>query len=301
LNRRSRDGWDIRNVVPYGIGFWRFSDGSIESPGLPRGTYDLFIDGATFDSGSSHIAFDIINHDVDLGTLTAQRLTPLTGRVLGIAKAYFDTMRVTLTPLDGHDRLLASSASITARIASDGTFQFTNPRLSQPGGEPVGSVGDGIYQVGLSGLPADRYLEYARYAGRDTLDNGLHIEGNPSSLLEITIGIGGTIHGVVLKKGWDTVQDSQVILIPSADHRGNFNLYKTASSDQNGAYRIRGIAPGNYEIRAWEEVDPNAWLNEEFMNRPYQGGSYPLTITSRSSLEVYARVPYPIESWKKPK
>jgi len=272
LNRRSRDGWDVRNVVPYGIGFGRSRDGIIESPGLPPGSYDMFIGGATFDSGSSHIAFDITNHDLDLGTLTALRLAPLTGRVQPLAGINFDALRVTLMPIDG--RILTSTASSTARIAADGTFPFT--------------ATPGIYQVGLSGLPSGMYVADASYGGRDALDTGLHIEGSPSSPLEITIGVGGTVHGVV-KKGNDAVQDSLVALIPSAPHRGNLNLYKTASTDQDGSFTIRGVAPGDYGILAWEDVEPNAWLNADFL-KPFESQSQRLTLIGPSSTEVTLRV-----------
>jgi protocatechuate 3,4-dioxygenase beta subunit len=288
VNRRSRDGWDIRNVVPYGIGFGRSNDGIIESPGLPPGSYDLFIGGATFNSGSSHIAFDITNHDLDLGTLTAQRLTPLVGRVQPIAGVNFDAIRVTLTPLDGYDRLASWANNTVARIAADGTFRFTGTLLLSSVMDANGSVGDGIYQVGLSGLPANMYVASALYAGRDTLDTGLHIEGNPSSPLEITIGVGGTVHGVV-EKGNDTVQDSLVFLIPSANHRGNLNLYKTASTDQDGTFTIRGVAPGDYGILAWEDMEPNAWLNADFLKR-FESQTQHLTLIGAASLEVNVRV-----------
>jgi hypothetical protein len=132
------------------------------------------------------------------------------------------------------------------------------------------------------------YVASALYAGRDTLDTGLHIEGNPSSPLEITIGVGGTVHGVV-EKGNDTVQDSLVFLIPSANHRGNLNLYKTASTDQDGTFTIRGVAPGDYGILAWEDMEPNAWLNADFLKR-FESQTQHLTLIGAASLEVNVRV-----------
>jgi hypothetical protein len=288
LNQRSRDGWDIRNLVPYGLGFGRASDGTIESPGLPPGSYDLFIGEAAFDSGSSHIAFDITNHDVDLGNLTALRLAPLAGQVHQMAGLSFDTLRVTLTPTDGHDRLLSSVVSSTARITADGTFRFTSTPVVPVGADTGGSVGDGVYQVGLSGLPASMYVATARYGGHDALDTGLHIEGNPSAPLEITIGVGGTIHGVV-KKGNDAVQDSLVALIPTSTHRGNLNLYKTATTDQDGTFTIRGVAPGDYGILAWGDIEPNAWLNADFL-KPFESQAQRVTVIGTSSIDVALRV-----------
>jgi hypothetical protein len=288
LNYLSRGGWDIRNVVPYGIGFGRSNDGVIESPGLPPGSYDLFIGSASFSSGSSHVAFDITNHDVDLGSLTAVRLSPLTGQIHAPDGLKVDAMRVTLTPLDGHDRILTTPASTTARIGVDGTFRFTSSPVIPVGSDTGGSVVDGDYQVGLSGLPSNTFVASAMYGGRDVLDSGLHIEGSPNSPLEITIGVGGLVQGVV-KKGNDVVRDSLVAIIPSVTHRGNMNLYKTASTDQDGNFTIRGVAPGDYSILAWEVVEPNAWLNSDFL-KPFESRSQRITLIGTSSTEVSVRV-----------
>jgi len=118
-----------------------------------------------------------------------------------------------LTPLDGHLIQAANASAITARITADGAFKFANSLGTVAAPDAAGSVGDGIYQVGLSGLPANMYIATARYGTRDALDNGLHIEGNPNAPLKITIEVGGTVHGVV-KKGNNTVSDSLVALIP---------------------------------------------------------------------------------------
>jgi len=175
LNRRSRDGLEIHNVVPYGNSLGGNSDGTIESPGLPPGSYDLWISNATFNSGSSHIAFDIANHDVDLGALTALSVAPLTGTVRPISGLSFDAMRVTLTPLDGLDRSTGWNPNY-ARIAADGTFRFANSLAPQTAGDTGGTISDGIYQIGVSGLPSNMYVATARYGTRDALDEGLHIE-----------------------------------------------------------------------------------------------------------------------------
>ncbi|HET9130067.1 MAG TPA: hypothetical protein VFO86_03910, partial [Terriglobia bacterium] len=270
------------------IGFARSNDGTIESPGLPPGSYDLFVASALFDSGASHIAFDITNHDVDLGTIAAQKLPPLTGKVQPLSGQTFEGLRVTLTPIDGHDRLTVNTASTTARINADGTFRFTNSLTAQATAELNGSVGDGIYQVAMSGLPSNMYIATVAYGGRDILDTGLHIEGSPHAPLEIAIGAGGNVQGVV-KKGNDAVQDSLVALIPSSPHRGNLNLFKTASTDQNGTFTFRGVAPGDYSILAWEEVEPNAWLNAEFL-KPFESQAQRISVVGTSSTDVSVRV-----------
>jgi len=80
-----------------------------------------------------------------------------------------------------------------------------------------------------------------------------------------------------------------VALIPSANHRGNFNLYKSAATDHNGTFTIGGVAPGDYEILAWEDVEPNAWLNAEFLKR-FESQTQRLTFIGASTQDVTVRV-----------
>jgi len=35
-------------------------------------------------------------------------------------------------------------------------------------------------------------------------------------------------------------------------------LYKTATTDQNGHFTVRGITPGGYRAYAWEVIEANA-------------------------------------------
>jgi hypothetical protein len=109
------------------------------------------------------------------------------------------------------------------------------------------------------------YIAAAKYGGHDALSEGLVIDGTPPNPLEITVDIGGTVTGTVRNAMDEIVADSRVVLIPAQNHRGNLLLFKTASTDQYGKFSIRGVAPGDYGVIAWEDVEPGAWMNAEFL------------------------------------
>ena len=100
--------------------------------------------------------------------------------------------------------------------------------------------------------------------------------------------VGGMVRGVVMK-GNQTVSDCLVAMIPSPPHRGNLNLYKTAATDQNGTFTIRGAAPGEYEVLAWEDIEPNAWLNQDFL-KPFESRAQHLSLVNATSADVTVRV-----------
>lgn len=61
-----------------------------------------------------------------------------------------------------------------------------------------------------------------------------------------------------------------VTLIPADENRRATNAsYKTASTDQNGRFSIKGIRPGEYKIYAWEEIEAGAYQDPEFM-KPHE-------------------------------
>jgi hypothetical protein len=63
------------------------------------------------------------------------------------------------------------------------------------------------------------------------------------------------------------VPESQVVLVPHSDgSTRRLDLYKTAKTDRSGKFEIRGIAPGEYSVFAWQEVDPGAWLDPKCLN-----------------------------------
>ena len=44
-------------------------------------------------------------------------------------------------------------------------------------------------------------------------------------------------------------------------------LYKTATTDQNGRFVMRGITPGGYRAYSWEAIEANAWYDHEVLSQ----------------------------------
>ncbi len=77
---------------------------------------------------------------------------------------------------------------------------------------------------------------------------------------------GSVINGSVKDTNGNDVADAVVALVPdSAQLRESRSFYRSAISDMDGAFDLRGIAPGNYHLFAWTELNGAAYLNPEFM------------------------------------
>jgi hypothetical protein len=78
----------------------------------------------------------------------------------------------------------------------------------------------------------------------------------------------------------------QVVLI-SDRFRDRRDLLKTATTDQNGDFTLRGIAPGDYKLFAWEEIEPFSYYDPEVLRRyEEQGRSIKVSESAKVTVEA---------------
>jgi len=129
----------------------------------------------------------------------------------------------------------------------------------------------GDYSVAVLSLGARStnrlYLKSAQFGGLDVLTAGLHIDGPPSSILDIVMADGaGTLSGTVLDDERKPVPGVTVVLVPEPRLRGRSDLYKTAMTDTSGKFEVSGITPGQYKAFSWEAINQGAWQVPEFLD-----------------------------------
>jgi hypothetical protein len=119
-----------------------------------------------------------------------------------------------------------------------------------------------LVQTGME----NAYVKSIRYGNVDVLNDGLHPDSARESALEIVISMrGGTIEGRVLDENKKAAVNARVVLVPELSRRRRGDLYKNASSDDLGHYRLSGLAPGNYKVFAWERIEDGAWQDVDFI------------------------------------
>jgi len=135
-------------------------------------------------------------------------------------------------------------------------------------------------------LPEIAYVADIRQGGTTIFDAGLTLGNQPGSTLEIVVNANGaTIDGNVQAAEQKPAVNTTVVLVPPASHRQNALMYKTAQTDEKGNFSMKGVAPGEYTIFAWESVPPTAWMNSEFLSK-YQAHGHPLAVTSGTRIDV---------------
>jgi hypothetical protein len=154
-----------------------------------------------------------------------------------------------------------------ARIDPDGAFEFKN-------------VPPERYNLAAHSLPSGAYIKSARSDQVDVLASGLDATAGAVAPLDIVISPrAATVTGTVQNtKTNNPAPGATVVLIPQEPHRRDQqSFYRMVNADQNGAFSIPGIPPGEYRAYAWEDIDPGAYMDPEFL-KPVEGKGEALTI-----------------------
>ncbi len=217
----------------------------------------------------------------------------------------FTTVEVRDADLDGIQIVAMPSFNISGRIVADGPVNGAdvgNMRISllrdvgvgvgasstpsyslpRPDGSFVVEATPGDFRVNVApllnltarppGPPNFRvpqslqnaYVKSIRLGDVDVLNGGLRLQGAPAGQLEIVIGTApGAFEGRVVNESQPAGAGITVVLLP--DVRRRTDLYKTATTDPSGRFRIDRVPPGDYRAFAWEEIGDGAWQDPDFM------------------------------------
>jgi protocatechuate 3,4-dioxygenase beta subunit len=203
--------------------------------------------------------------------LTLQRLTELTGNVIVEGAEKVDTRwEVSFVPRNGR-MILGEPPDTRTGPGGDFTLHAFSP---------------GDYLIRVENLADDWYLKAARLDGSDVLGSGWSTEvfPYPQHLDLLVSPNGATVDGYVTR-GQKTCPGATVVLVPNPPRRGEQQLYKATSTDDDGRFLIQGAAPGDYKVFAWESVEDGAYRNAEFLE-PFETRGQGTHLQERSHASV---------------
>lgn len=171
-----------------------------------------------------------------------------TVEVEGGAPGHLSGITVRLTPAEG----LAAGPLPASKPATDGRIHLAG-------------VTPGVWNLDLEGLPEGMSIKSATYGGLDLLSGSVNIAGNSAAVMRVVLGANSAqISGVVNDNGQP--RRAMVVLVPTAPELKQATLlYRWMSTQDGGAFSFKGVRPGAYKLFAFEEIEPFAWLDPEFM------------------------------------
>jgi hypothetical protein len=158
----------------------------------------------------------------------------------------------------------------SVRLASSEGISVSAPNapFNQDGTFLVKGVTPAKYFVTVGGLPQGSFVKSMRFGGQDVTRAPLDLTSGGGGQLEVVLSPkAADVTGVVLNDKNEPVQGVPVTLWPKVPDRSNSNNgIKSANTDQNGSFKISGLAPGDYYVAAWDDI-PEAGLaqNPDFL------------------------------------
>jgi protocatechuate 3,4-dioxygenase beta subunit len=261
-------------IAPSNRTFYADADGAFEFPGVAPGSYDLF---ASVDQGGRMFS---TRAQIEVGADPIENLTLAIGPGLtltGHVRVDDDLSRPPnlRAQLIRSDTRFPGGPAMTAPVSGDGTFSITN-------------VSPDRYTVQVYPVPAGYYVKGIRSADRDVLLSGLDLMTGPAASLEVVFSShGGDITGLVNTSATEPAPGAVVVMIPqNGDSSPGF---RRSIADQRGAFAFRGLAPGEYRILAFEEMNDERFLDPDFL-KPLEGQGETITVREGSRKTVQLRV-----------
>ena len=232
-------------------------DGHFTIRNVPPGSYTLFaswFDRETQEARRARRPLEVGTTDIEGVVITIAPGVSVAGRVVWEGRAAVDVrdLRVWLDSVE--DDVPPYFPQQTPK--ADGSFVFK----SSP---------EGTYRprVGSNGPEANFYLKSARYGTLTVPESGFAIQSGSEPPLEITLSPrAAQVNGVVLTSDSLPAVGDKVVLVPEAARRPLREYYKTATTDQNGKFTIKGITPGDYKLFSWDSVEGNEWNGTEWFD-----------------------------------
>jgi protocatechuate 3,4-dioxygenase beta subunit len=231
------------------------ADGSFEVHEVIPGTYELT--ALWFDQGKEYTStatVEVSGGDVGGISLFIQPGASVNGQVVWEGPPALDKDDLTIMPRLGESDMVFNGPT---RVAANNSFVLKD-------------LGDGTYRAAVSGFSKDCYVKEIEYAGNSAIDDGFTVARSSDASLKIVISSrGARLQGAVTDADGLPAVGVYVVIVPNPPHRAINRLYKHVLTDQNGHFDLRGIAPGDYAVFSWDEVEEGAWEDPEFL-KPFE-------------------------------
>ncbi|MEI9974592.1 MAG: carboxypeptidase-like regulatory domain-containing protein [Ignavibacteriota bacterium] len=222
------------------------------------------------------------------------------------------TLNVGQTNIEGLVFTIGENLSIAGRIRIDGDTQGgleERPREKSESEVPsmpakTGTIGsartgpsrlDNLrpdrYGIVVADLPSGYYTKGIYVGESEITYTGTEVR-NGSAPIDIVVSPkAGLVAGVVQSAdAGKPAQGATVVMIPQEKERVPIpECYQQSTTDQYGRFAFKSVAPGKYKVYAWEDVEPTAWMDSQFM-KPLLGIGETVTVEESGRAEVAVTV-----------
>lgn len=216
-------------------------DGSFDVPHVSPGTHCVMVQG-TF--GLARRDISVSDKDVENVALAIAAPFELKGSVVveGTLPEPFEKLRVMMSPVGLETLFLHSPVNPDGSFVLDGAFPLA-------------------YAVSLQ-MPEGSYLKTIRMGNQESADGRIHVTSGAEPMTILLATDAGQVTGTVKSASGDPVSSMVAIVPAGVPYR--LDLFRNGNTDERGRFTVSGVAPGDYEVFALEELDMTAIASPEY-------------------------------------
>jgi hypothetical protein len=166
------------------------------------------------------------------------------------------------------------------KLFSYGITGFGSARPGQPlanGDLEATDVSPGAtYRMDFNRLPANSYVESVTQGKNEQHFGPFEFVASSDVVRILLKKDGGTVGGT-------TVPRTFVVFAPK--NRKAANRFLTTTADKDGNYQLSAIAPGDYELYAFDRNDEDSYLDEDYLQK-YNAHVIAVTVQPNSSISL---------------
>lgn len=226
---------------------------------------------------SARVPVEVINSNVENLVVVVDSGVNISGRFI----------------VEGGEMPAPNTMRVQMRLVTNGLQNFVGFAPSAQAGPDglfsLAGVLPGQYRVTVP-PGQDFFVKELRYDRLDALNNSVEVSrrNSDSGTMEVVVSRNvGQIDGVIADDRMQPVPGVQAVLIP--DSRTRTDLYKTATTDQNGQFIMRGVTPGDYKLFAWEALENYGYFDPDVLRRSEASGKA-VRVAESSKLAVEAKI-----------
>lgn len=167
-------------------------------------------------------------------------------------------------------------------VAGDGTNrQCSEAHVQADGSYVLKNVPPGVWDIGFEPIPKGGYLKSMLLGDEDVLRADMTVTAETKAPLEIVVSAAGAQLSGRVEGGLARA----VLAAPQGELASVLSFYALATVDENGAFEMKSMTPGDYRLYAFEDLAYGAWFDPEFL-KPYAERGTPVELKAGAKAEV---------------